>query len=100
MEIFKKNWTAAEADRWTVHDLLASLFGVVAFLLVTVGVIGAFLLQVWGFVCVAVALLLAWLMYRIIDPKLRAMSDAFEARQAEYLDDLEKTVRWEERSGT
>ncbi len=38
----------------------------------------------------------AWLMFRIIDPKLKALSVAFESDQAHYLDRVNKTTRWEE----
>jgi len=34
-------------------------------------------------------------MFRIIDPKLRALSVAFESDQAHYLDRLNKRTRWE-----
>ena len=46
----------------------------------------------------AVSILCAWLMFRIIDPKLRALSLAFEGDQAHYLDRVNKTTRWEEQS--
>jgi small-conductance mechanosensitive channel len=99
MDLFKKNWTEEEADRWTIHDLLASLLGVTAYFLITVGIIGAFLLQLWGFICVGVALILAWIMYRVIDPKLRVMSSAFHSKQEEYVERLERSVRWEQHHG-
>jgi hypothetical protein len=35
-------------------------------------------------------------MYKTIDPKLKAMSVAFEAKQEQYIDRLDKTTRWEE----
>ena len=66
MKLFKKDWTAAEADDWTFHDFLASLLGVLAYILVAVGIIGAFFLQVWGFVAVILALLLSIVMFFII----------------------------------
>ena len=99
MGLFRKNWTASEADEWTVHDLLASVLGVVSFFLCTIGVIGSFLFQLWGFVALLCSVLLAVVVYQVIDPKLRAMSGAFEERQKEYLDDLERKVRWEEENG-
>jgi hypothetical protein len=97
--LFKKTWTSDEADEWTIHDLVASLLGVVAFFMVTVGVIGALLLQTWGFLLLGSAILCALAMYRIIDPKLRAMSDAFEAKQQQYVEALERSVRWEGEDG-
>lgn len=99
MKIFKREWTAAEADEWTCHDFWASLLGVLAYILVTVGIIGAFLLQVWGFVAVGLALVLGLVMFYIIDPKLKAMSRGFEEKQAGYLARMEQSNRWEDDDG-
>ena len=95
MSLFKKDWSAQEADRWTRHDLLACVFGVIAFVLVTVGIAGTLLLQVWGFITLALSVLFTWLTFKVIDPKLRALSSGFEAKQARYLDAVERHNRWE-----
>lgn len=95
MSLFKESWTADEADRWTTHDFFACLFGVAAFILVTLGVAGTLLLRTWGFVTLALAVLCAWLTYRVIDPKLRALSRGFEEKQPGYLDAVERKNRWE-----
>ena len=95
MSLFKKNWTAEDADRWTVHDFLACLFGVLAFVLVTTGVAGAMLLQTWGFITLGLSVLFTWLTFKVIDPKLRALSESFEKKQAGFLDSVEKHNRWE-----
>jgi hypothetical protein len=99
MNLFKKDWTAAEADEWTYHDFWASLLGVLAYILIAVGIIGAFMLQVWGFVAVFAALILSLVMFFIIDPKLKAMSEAFDKKQGGYLEKMEKTNRWEKSDG-
>ena len=96
MSLFKKDWAEHEADRWTVHDLLACIFGVLAFVLVTVGVAGALLLQSWGFVTLGLSVVFTWLTFRVIDPKLRALSRNFEDRQAEYLEAIDRRNRWED----
>ena len=96
MSLFTKSWTVAEADRWTRHDLLACVFGVIAFVLVTVGVAGTLLLQTWGFITLALSVVFAWLTFKVIDPKLRALSEGFEKRQAGYLDAVERHNRWEQ----
>jgi hypothetical protein len=95
MSFFQREWTGDEADHWTVHDLAACVFGVLAFVFVTVGVAGALLLRTWGFITLALAAIFTWLTFRVIDPKLRALSDAFEAKQAGYLEAVEKQNRWE-----
>jgi hypothetical protein len=96
MSLFKKNWTAEEADLWTVHDFLACLFGVLAFVLVTLGVAGAMLLQTWGFITLGLSVLFTWLTFKVIDPKLRALSESFEKKQADFLDSVERHNRWED----
>jgi hypothetical protein len=96
MSLLRKQWTPGQADEWTLHDLAASLLAVASYLLVAVGVAGALLLQVWGFVALAVGIVCTILMYLVIDPKLKAMSEAFAKRQQRYLDDIDKTTRWEQ----
>jgi len=95
MELSRKDWSPDQADEWTIHDLLASLLSVVAYMLTAIGVAGALLLRVWGFVALVVGIVSVVLMYRVIDPKLRAMSEAFAKRQDEFLKHVDKTTRWE-----
>ncbi len=99
MNLFKKDWTAAEADEWTYHDFWAALLGVLAYILIAVGIIGAFMLQVWGFAAVIVSLILSLIMFFIIDPKLKAMSRAFDKKQGGYLEKMEQNNRWEKSDG-
>jgi hypothetical protein len=55
------------------------------------------ILKLWiGVVVLGFGLACAAVMYWIIDPKLRAISVEYEKRQKEYLDGLEKIVRWED----
>ncbi len=93
--LFAKDWTPEEADEWTVHDVAASVFSAAAYVGVAVGIAGSLLLQWWGFVSLAAGILSAFLMYRIIDPKLRAMSLAFEAKETDYIERADKATRWE-----
>ena len=96
MSLFRKDWTPADADEWTIHDLLASMLSVASYFLVAVGVAGALLLKVWGFVALAAGLVSIVLMFLIIDPKLKAMSQGFEKKQQKFLEHLDKTTRWEQ----
>ena len=95
MELFKKNWTPDQADRWTMHDILASLLAVSNYVLIAIGTAGALLAQTWGYVCLATGIVCAVLMVKVIDPKLKAMSRAYEEKEKEFLDHVEKTTRWE-----
>lgn len=96
MNLFQKHWMPNEADEWTIHDLIASVLAIVSYIMVCVGVAGALLLRIWGFVALIVGVISATTMYFIIDPKLRAMSDAFAKRQSEFLEHVDKATRWEE----
>lgn len=99
MSLFKTDWTADEADRWTSHDLFACIFGVLAFVTVTLGVAGSLLLQVWGYVTLGLSVVFTWLTFKVIDPKLRTLSKAFEERQTEFLEHVERQNRWEREHG-
>lgn len=95
MSLLRKQWTPSQADEWTVHDFVASVLAMASYVLVAVGVAGALLLQVWGFVALGVGTVCIILMYFVIDPKLKALSEAFAKRQQQYLEDIDKTTRWE-----
>jgi len=92
-----RRWTPEEADEWTRHDVIAAVLSALCYLLVAVGVAGALMLRPWGFAALIGAVLAGLAMFRVIDPKLRAMSDAFESKQAAYLEGMERSMRWEER---
>ena len=96
MGLFKKDWTPVQADEWTIHDLVASILSAASYILIAVGVGGALLLQGWGFIALVIGIVCVVLMYLVIDPKLKAMSEAFAKRQQEFIDQVDKTTRWEE----
>lgn len=94
--LFAKDWTPHEADSWSRHDVFAAILSAACYLLVAIGVAGALLMKVWGFVAVAGSILAGWLMFRVIDPKLKALSAAFEEAQAGHLERVNRVTRWEE----
>ncbi len=93
--LLQRDWKPEEADMWTSHDVVAAVLSAACYLLVAVGVAGTLLLKTWGFVCLAASVLCAWAMFRVIDPKLRALSVAFEHAQEGYLERVERRTRWE-----
>jgi Zn-dependent membrane protease YugP len=95
--VFRRKWTAHEADEWTKEDYWAVVFSSLSYLLVTIGSALCFLLPVWGILLTGAGLVCAGVMYWIIDPKLRTISLEYEARQKEYLKDLDRIMSWEER---
>ena len=48
-----------------------------------------------GFITLGLSVLFTWLTFKVIDPKLRALSESFEKKQAGFLDSVEKHNRWE-----
>lgn len=96
MAFIRRTWTSKDADEWTKEDLFAVILSPVIYLLFTVGVAFASLLMPLGFILVAVALVLTWLMIYIINPKLAVISQDYEQKQAQYLEELEKQLKWED----
>ena len=95
MPLYRTHWTAAEADEWTKEDWITIFLSPVIYLLLTVGVAMACLLQWQGYVMTGVGIVLTVIMHKIIDPKLSAISEEYEKKQQEYLKDLEAHTRWE-----
>ena len=95
--VFRRKWTAHEADEWTKEDYWAVVFSSLSYLLVTIGSALCFLRPVWGILLTGAGLVCAGVMYWIIDPKLRTISIEYEARQKEYLKELDRIMSWEER---
>ena len=94
MAFIRKDWTAAEADEWTKEDWITIILSPLIYLLLTVGVALACLLMWEGYVMTAVGIVLTVVMHKVIDPKLRAISEEYEKNQEKYLDDLESKTRW------
>lgn len=95
----KREWTAAEADDWSKEDVIAAGLGVVCFVAVAIGTPYAFLLRPVGFLLLAIGVAVGLLMLWIINPKLEAVSTEYEKRQKDYLEHLEKIMRWEHLDG-
>ncbi len=96
MAWIRLSWRAEEADEWTREDLLACILSPLAYIALAVGIALALLLKFVGFMILIVAIVLIILMIYVIDPKLKAISTEYEKKQKEYLEDLEKIIRWEE----
>jgi Sodium:solute symporter family len=93
--LFAKDWSPVEADEWTIHDIAASVLSALGYVAIAVGVAGSLLLQWWGFASLVSGIVFILLMFKIIDPKLKAMSVAFEQKEKEYIERAEKATRWE-----
>ena len=95
----KRTWTAAEAEEWTREDWIVIALSPIVMASFMLGVAALLLLQPGGLTMTVGAVLGTFLIYWIIDPKLRAVSADYEERQAAYLEDLERGVRWEKPTG-
>lgn len=96
MALFKRQWTPREADEWTKEDWLAIIISPFSYIFITLGVAMSLFLLPIGFIFLGVGIAITALMFWVIDPKLRAVSESYEKKQREYLKDLEKIQRWEE----
>ncbi len=96
MSGIKRQWTAREADQWTKEDYIVFVISPLVYVMLAVGTALSLFLLWYGWVILAAALILLWLMIWIIDPKLKAVSADYEKKQKEYLEEVEKIERWEE----
>ena len=62
-----------------------------------IGLALCFLFPWWGILITAIGAVFVWLMYAVIDPKLRKLSADYEVKQKEYLKNLDRIMKWEER---
>lgn len=99
MSFIKRKWTPAQADEWTKEDWITIVLSAVSYILLAVGTGLSFLLLPIGFIILALGIIATVLMHWVIDPKLKMISGEYEKRQHEYLDKLERDVRWEELDG-
>jgi hypothetical protein len=95
MSFIRREWTPEAAGHWSREDWIAALLSFGSYLLLIVGGTLALLGSVAGYVALAAGLAAAALTYWVVDPKLRAVSADFEKRQREYIERIEKIVRWE-----
>ena len=96
MSWIRKTWTADLADRWSKEDYLTFILSPLIYFLLALGVSFSLLLLWYGWVLLGVSVVMLIVMIKIIDPKLKAISEDYEIKQKQYLEDLEKIAKWEE----
>ena len=99
MSFIRREWTAAAADDWTKEDWITIILSVVSYILLTVGTGLSLLLLPVGYITLALGFLCTIIMHWVIDPKLKKISSEYEKKQHDYLEELEKNVRWEQDNG-
>ena len=99
MKLIRRIWTAQDADEWSREDWIAICFSPLAYILMALGVAGSFLMQIWGYLSLVLAIVVIIILHWIIDPKLKMISREYEKKQKDYLLELEKQARWEKQNG-
>ena len=95
MAIIKRKWSPSEAEEWTKEDLYACILSALVYVAITIGTALSFFLIPAGFIILGIGIILGILMFLIIDPKLKIVSEEYEKNQKTYLENLEKIERWE-----
>ncbi|UCH63054.1 MAG: hypothetical protein JSU77_00950 [Fidelibacterota bacterium] len=96
MALIRRKWTPAAADEWTREDWITIVLSPLAYITLAIGVaLSIFLLKI-GFIVLGAGVVLTALMHWVIDPKLKTISEDYEKKQKDYLEELEKIIRWEE----
>ncbi len=92
--MIKRKWEPEEADKWTKEDWIVIAISPLAYATLMVGFALTILLRTEGFVVLTVGVLLTFILHWIIDPKLKSISEEYEKKQKEYLERLERIVKW------
>jgi hypothetical protein len=92
--LIRRHWSAEEAQDWTREDWIAIVLSPLVYACVLFGLTRLLLLQWSGLWLLLAAVLGTLAIYWVIDPKLRAVSVEFEAKQTAYLEGLERKLRW------
>ena len=98
--LIRRTWTPEQADDWTREDWIAVILSPLVFAALMIGVTKLLLLQPGGLWLVLGAVVGTAAIYWVIDPKLRAVSTEYEAKQARYVEQLEKRLRWQKEEGS
>ena len=94
--LIRRSWTPEEAEGWSREDWIAIVLSPIVYALIIIGVARLLLGLLDGALITLGAIAGAFALYWVIDPKLRAVSVEYEAKQASYLEQLERSVRWDE----
>ena len=91
-----RKYTPEQAEKWGWEELVACILSPASYIFVSLGLALVILLIPMGWVYLAIGLISTALMYLVIDPKLRAISDEYERNQAEFLKHVESVSKWED----
>jgi len=97
--LIRREWTPEQAGDWTREDWIAIILSPMVFASFMIGMTKLLLLQPGGALLMISAVAGTLLIYWVIDPKLRAVSVEYEARQEQYVKELEQRLRWQDEGG-
>jgi len=80
---------------WSTDDLVTSVLSAVIYFNGLAATALVLVNNVTGWILAGLTVPELILMYKIIDPKLKAVSGSFEKRQKQYLEELDRIVEWE-----
>ncbi len=95
MSFIKNKWTAKDAEEWGREDWIAITLSALSYITLMVGSALSIMLIPSGFVILGIGIVSAILMYKVIDPKLKTISSSYEAKQKDYLHQLDEIQKWE-----
>ena len=96
MSLIRRKWTPEEADEWTREDTFTIIVSPIIYVMLLIGVALSIFLVPAGFVMVGLGIILLLVMIFVIDPKLAAISEGYEKQQKDYMEELERKVKWED----
>lgn len=94
--MIRRKWTAQDADEWTLEDAVAIVLSPLIYIGYAVGTALSLLTQTSGYVILGLSVAGTFFLYWVVDPKLSAVSTAYEARQQMYLERLRRIALWED----
>jgi hypothetical protein len=97
MALIRRTWTPEAADEWTKEDWIVIVISPLAYFFITIGTALSCLLFTSGFILLGVGIVLTAILHWVIDPKLKAISHEYELKQAHYVEEIERTTRWEKK---
>jgi antibiotic biosynthesis monooxygenase (ABM) superfamily enzyme len=95
MPWLKRQWSPHEADEWTKEDWIAIVLSSLSFILIAFGLAMSFFMLWSGVIMFVAGVIVTAVMFWVIDPKLDVISEDYEHRQRQYLEELERIQRWE-----
>jgi len=96
MPWIRRKWTPEEADEWTKEDLIAVILAPFTYIFLSIGLALALFGLLSGYIMLGAGVIVTGLMIWVIHPKLNTISMDYEKKQKQYLEELERSVRWEE----